>query len=220
MSLFDEKAKFCRDRPPVLTAKVGTNADLFPDVLRIYAKPGDRIADVTYGRGVFWREVDTSQYECHFTDLAEDIEPPAIGGVDMRDLPYDDESMNMVVIDPPYTHNLSTLKASIADCYNLNEEASESTSAGVLRLHDAGMVEALRVLRPDGTMVVKCQDQIESGKQRWEHIYILLFVTTRLDLSAEDLFVLVQGGAPAVRWPHQLHARKNHSYFWVFRKKK
>lgn len=105
LQLFDAAPKTVRDRRPVLTAKVGTNADLFPDILRIYAKPGDKIADVTYGRGVFWRKVDTSQYECFFTDLAKDIEPPAIGGVDMRDLPYEDESMDMVVIDPPYAYS-------------------------------------------------------------------------------------------------------------------
>jgi hypothetical protein len=31
---------------------------LFAQVAKLYFRPGDRIADVTYGKGVFWRQVD------------------------------------------------------------------------------------------------------------------------------------------------------------------
>ena len=193
----------------VLTSRVGKNADLFPEVLALYAKPGDAIADVTYGNGNFWKGVDTSQYDLHATDLAT--------GVDFRSLPYPDASLDMVVLDPPYIYNpKDTVKASISDPYRVNTTALGLTTVNaVLSLYLEGMTEAKRVLKRGGFLVVKCQDQIESGKQRWVHIDLYQYALT-LGLYPRDLFVLQQHGQPTIRWPHQHHARKNHSYFWVF----
>ena len=194
----------------ILTAKVGTNADIFPSILALYARPRDKIADVTYGKGVFWQQIDTDQYECLFTDLAD--------GVDMRDLPYDNESMDMVIIDPPYIYNPKrTVKASISDCYNINETLRLETNQDVLNLYLGGLQEAHRVLRRRGFCIVKCQDVIQSGKQNWNHISIY-DDAIKSGFYPKDLFILVQQGVPASRWKHQLHARKNHSYFWVFQK--
>jgi hypothetical protein len=83
---------------PVYTAIVGrTNAELIAEVARLYLRPGMRVADVTYGRGVFWRKVDTSVLDFHATDLSD--------GVDFRNLPYADDSLDLVVLDPPYMHD-------------------------------------------------------------------------------------------------------------------
>ena len=95
----------------VKSAHVGGNAELFASILRLHVRPGSRIADVTFGLGSFWREVDlaASGYELH----ASDIEAGANGAngiavesytapVDCRALPYPDASIDMVVLDPPY----------------------------------------------------------------------------------------------------------------------
>ncbi len=37
----------------VLTARIGTNADLLADAFRIFVPSGVTVADVTYGRGNF-----------------------------------------------------------------------------------------------------------------------------------------------------------------------
>ena len=196
----------------ILTALVGTNADLFPHILQLYAKPGDKIADVTYGRGVFWKNVDTSQYEFYPSDIQT--------GVDMCQLPYRDNSFNMVIIDPPYMHTPGTVEDSISGQYQVNAlaETGIRRTQDVIELYRLGMIEAKRILEPRGFMVVKCQDGIESGKQHWNHIALYNIAVVSLNMYGKDLFVLVQRNQPARRWPHQLHARKNHSYFWVFQK--
>lgn len=61
---------------------------------------------------------------------------------------------------------------------------------------------------------MKCQDQIQSGKQRWVHVELYDYAKS-LGFYGRDLFVLVQKTRPAIRWPVQKHARKNHSYLWV-----
>ena len=65
----------------ILSAHVGQNARLFADILRLHVPHGSKIADVTYGKGAFWKEVDPTRY----TLLASDLKT----GVDCRSLPYE-----------------------------------------------------------------------------------------------------------------------------------
>ena len=41
----------------VLSAAVANNSDRFADVLRLHVKRGALVADVTFGKGVFWRKI-------------------------------------------------------------------------------------------------------------------------------------------------------------------
>lgn len=75
---------------PIYTVHTGDNSGLIKKVSDLYFKDGDKIADVTYGRGVFWRQVDTSKYEIIGTDLKT--------GTEFRNLPYDDDAFNHTVI--------------------------------------------------------------------------------------------------------------------------
>ena len=53
----------------VHSAYFGTNDDVFPLILVVYVTKGAKIADVTYGKGVFWRNVKTAEYELWASDL-------------------------------------------------------------------------------------------------------------------------------------------------------
>jgi hypothetical protein len=78
------------------------------------------------------------------------------------------------------------------------------------------MLEAYRVLRVGGQLWVKCQDEVVSGQQRWTHIELLDQAET-LGFTALDLFLYIRPAA-TLQVKRQLHARKNHSYLWIFRK--
>ena len=186
----------------ILTARVGNNADLLVDCVKMYANFGDVIVDVTYGKGVFWQKIDLSLYDFKGTDLE--------GGVDFKNLPYGDASVDLLVLDPPYMHGGATIKASINDCYR-NQNTSH---ASVIRLYAGGILEAARVLKKKGRIFVKCQDEIESGKQRWSHLE-LMSILESFGFCALDLFVLQQKSVPAMRQKTQKTARKNHSFMVV-----
>jgi hypothetical protein len=188
----------------IYTAQQGTNADLIAAVARLYLRPGLRVADVTYGRGVFWQKVDLSQIDLLGTDLAD--------GTDFRELPYTDQSVDVVVLDPPYMHNPGRPQVD----YRNVETTRGMSHADIMLLYTEGMREAMRVLRLGGLLWVKCQDEIESGRQCWSHIEIEQDARD-LGFCAVDLFVLVRPAA-TVQVKRQLHARKNHSYLWVFRR--
>lgn len=200
------------DGTVVVSAYTGRNNVLIERVARLYAADGDRVADVTYGKGGFWKGVDTTRFDLLTTDR--------MTGVDFRHLPYDSESLDVVVLDPPYIYNpKGTVKSSISSVYQANESQPEigGTTSAVVDLYEEGMAEAERVLRPGGLLWVKCQDGIESGKPRWTHI-TLAHIGLELGYAMRDLFVLVQPSQPTIRWPHQYHARKNHSYLWIMEK--
>ena len=211
-------------KTPVLTARVGTNAELISEVARLYLKKGMLVADVTYGRGAFWNFKIPFDICIHKTDLFPLKNPMvnprdvmAVAGVekaDFRRLPYPSNSMDVVVLDPPYMHGGGTIKKSIAGCYG-NNKSGDWSHKKIVELYSGGIVEASRVLKDGGQLWVKCQDEIESGKQKWSHIEILDDAHFA-GFKSHDLFVLIQKTRPAQRQQKQHHARKNHSYLWVF----
>jgi len=65
----------------VFSASTGTNDEVFPNVLKLYVPAGSKIADVTFGQGVFWKKVEKDAYRVRPSDLRI--------GFDCRALPYD-----------------------------------------------------------------------------------------------------------------------------------
>lgn len=208
----------------VVSAHVGTNADVFPEVLALHVAPGARIADVTYGKGVFWRRIDRDKYEV----LASDIDT----GVDCRDLPYAATSLDAVVFDPPYMEGFfrsggtskagagthATFRDHYANGHEVPRRESKKWHAAVLELYVDGGREASRVLKRKGLLIVKCQDEVSANKQNLTHVEIIN-AYAELGFYCKDLFVVVRPNRPGVsRVIKQAHARKNHSYFLVFLK--
>jgi DNA modification methylase len=187
---------------PVLTGHIGTNADLFAAIMSLHASEGSVVADVTYGRGVFWKNIPDGLY----TLLKSDIQD----GVDFSDLPYEDSSIDILVLDPPYMHGGLTVKESINKCYKNQNTSHES----VVRLYAYGILEAARVLKKGGKIIVKTQDEIESGRQKHTHIELTQMLEM-FGFRILDTFVLIQETTPAMREKYQLSARKNHSFALV-----
>lgn len=208
----------------VLSAYVSGNSEVFPMILDLHVPRGATIADVTYGGGVFWRNVDLSAYKLLATDIAE--------GVDCRALPYEDQSLDAVVLDPPYMEGLlranSNHKAgagthtAFRNYYSNGDETSGGPKwhAAVTDLYYKAGAEAFRVLRDEGILIVKCQDEVSANRQWLTHVEIINHYQG-LGFYTKDLFVTMrQNKAGVSRLLKQVHARKNHSYFLVFIKTK
>ena len=201
----------------VFSASVGSNDDLFPQILSLYVAPGSVVADVSYGRGVFWRRVPKGLFKLLPSDLTT--------GTDARKLPYKDGELDCVVFDPPYMHTpggTAHVGHQNFEGYYRNNEANSGKKyhEAVLDLYFTSADEAWRVLRDGGIYIVKCQDEVCANRQRLTHVEIINELASK-GFVAEDLFVIVRNGKPGVsRILTQAHARKNHSYFIVFLKPK
>ena len=222
----------------VLSAHVGDNSDIFPQILSLHVPPGSKVADVTFGRGVFWRNVPAGVYEVLASDITAKGNNGVLDlfrvadGVDCRNLPYGDGSLDCVVLDPPYMEGLfrketdhlagSGTHAAFREHYSNGKATDEGPKwhDAVIRLYvDAGK-EAYRVLRKDGMFIVKCQDEVSANKQRLTHVEIITAFES-MGFYSKDLFVVVRVNKPGVsRMIKQEHARKAHSYFLVFQKRK
>ncbi|HLX94110.1 MAG TPA: DNA methyltransferase [Verrucomicrobiae bacterium] len=201
----------------VFSAYAGTNDVIFPYVLSLFVAKGSKVADVTYGKGVFWRRVPTDAYQLKKSDLKD--------GIDCRQLPYVDADLDCVVFDPPYMHTpggtAHVNHQNFERYYQNNAAGSEKKyHEAVLDLYFTAAKEAFRVLKEGGIYIVKCQDEVCANRQRLTHVEIINELTV-YGFVIEDLFVVVRNGKPGVSSIlTQGHARKNHSYFLVFLKPK
>jgi len=201
----------------VFSAQQGTNDGIFPSILKLYVATGSKIADITYGRGVFWRNVPKDHYRLLATDIKT--------GVDCRTLPYEDSSVDCVVFDPPYMHTPGGTAhvdhQNYENYYGNNVAANGSEKKyheAVLDLYFKTAYEAKRVLKPEGIFIVKCMDEVCANQQRLTHVELINEFYNH-GFVVEDLFVLLRNNRPGVsRILRQVHARKNHSYFLIFRK--
>ena len=201
----------------VFSAHQGTNDEIFPHVISLYVAPGSKVADMTYGKGVFWRKIPKGQFVLLATDLTT--------GIDCRKLHYEDGSLDAVVFDPPYMHTpggTAHVNHQNFEGYYQNNKTGNGTDKkyheAVLDLYFQTGKEASRILRGEGIFIVKCQDEVCANRQRLTHVEIINEYAG-CGFICEDLFVVVRTGKPGVsRVITQAHARKNHSYFLVFRK--
>ena len=198
---------------PIYTAKTGTNADQFPEILEIYVPLGSKVLDMTYGKGVFWRNVEG--YDLYTNDLDLELGEYSYDFADIEQ--FIANRFKAVVFDPPYASRSSNKNSLVGSMYK-NKEHGIATVEGMMQSYRDGMSEAHKLLIDKGILIVKCQDEISSGKQQWNHITILN-TANNIGFLAEDLFVMVRSSRPMMRHPYQLHARKNHSFWWIFRKK-
>src|SRR5262245_39924287 len=83
----------------VVTTIFGNNSDLLLAAGGLYIRDGDVVADVTYGKGVFWRQFDLSR----ITLLATDLHPiPPATKADFTKPIHKRGSLKVGVFDPPY----------------------------------------------------------------------------------------------------------------------
>ncbi|WP_419923862.1 DNA methyltransferase [Candidatus Poriferisocius sp.] len=199
----------------VFSAYAEGNDDVFPRIMDLYVAPSSVVADVTFGKGVFWRNVPNGMYQLLATDIQN--------GIDCRALPYSDGEIDCVVLDPPYMHSpggtAHTAHQAFERHYRNNGTGNRTNKKyheAVLSLYEDAGSEAHRVLRDKGVLIVKCQDEVCSNRQRFTHVEIMQ-AYEQMGFVAEDLFVVMRKNRPGVsRAVQQVHARKNHSYFLVF----
>lgn len=225
----------------ILSAHVAGNAEVFKQLAELHLPVGTTVADLTYGKGVFWQQVTPKKYRLIFSDIDAKVQHdklhdlPVETGIDSRELPYVDESLDGVVFDPPYMEGLFRNSATHLAGSGTHTTFRQHYSNGKAtpdgndqpKWHDAVLDlylktgrEVYRVLKSKGVFVVKCQDEVSANKQRLTHVEIISAYES-LGFYTKDLFVVMRTNKPGIsRLKSQIHARKNHSYFLVFQKMK
>lgn len=149
------------DKPVMAIDTYPTNGHLVEACARLgYLRKEWRTLDPTYGLGVFWSVWRPDVL------VASDLDPaksPTGVGVDATALPYPDRSFDCVVIDGPYKLN-GTPDEAVDGRYGVHVPARWQDRMSLL----ARMLQEGERVLADGYLLFKCQDQVCSGKVRWQ----------------------------------------------------
>jgi hypothetical protein len=193
------------DQAEVVAVKAWpSNAHLIRDVARLGYLRG-HVCDVTYGLGTFWKLWMPERLTCH---------DKALDGVDFRHLPYDDETFDAVVFDPPYKLSGTPALGDFDARFGIDVPVRWQDR---LALICDGARECARVTAAYGHLLVKVQDQVCSGAMRWQTDEVTA-VATSCGLTKVDRFDLLGGGRSQPAGRRQVHARQRPSTLLVFRR--
>lgn len=180
-----------------------TNARAIADAATLGHLDGT-VVDLTWGRGRFW-----TMWRPHHL-ISCDLHTTADIQCDFTKLPFPDNSFDVAVFDPPYKYSGTPRHA-----LDLNGGYGIETAQTVEDRDDlivAGCAEAARVA--SRRVLVKCQDQVVSGRKRWQ-TWIVAAAMHDLGWRLADRLE-VWGMRPQPSGRRQVHARQTTSSLLVF----
>lgn len=166
--------------------------------------------DVTFSKGVFYKHLPEPRLKFDLYPQVEGVEQASADN-----LPLPDTSLTSLVFDPPFKASNSNVKGIIEQRFTAFKSVPELWS-----FYGRALQEFMRVLHPRGIVVFKCQDTVSSGINWMTHFQVEK-MAEEVGFGTLDLFILQ---AKSTIWSpnmaHQVHARKSHSFFYVFQKPK
>jgi len=173
--------------------------------------------DPTYSKGNFYKKgIPQPRLKYDISPVTDDTIQ-----ADCCNLPLDDNSMRSIVFDPPFLATTSkNLYVKNRNNIMVKRFGVFPTEKELHRFYIEALKEFNRVLKDDGWLIFKCQDKVSAGQQYFSHVFVCA-KAIKLGFYPKDLFVLLSKNRLVAKWQrNQQHARKFHSYFWVFQKNK
>lgn len=133
-------------------------------------------------------------------------------------IPLGNESVSTIMFDPPFImggqeyRNDKEGSSIIAKRFTSFKDFDELKA-----MYFSSLKEFYRILKKNGIVIFKCQDCVSSGKNHFTHSMVMNFAVN-IGFYPKDLFILLSN-TRILDGREQQHARKYHSYFWVFQKK-
>ena len=165
--------------------------------------------DPTYSKGNFYKEIPQPKLKFDLNPQSEDVTQ-----ADCTKLPLADSSISSIVFDPPFmfgTHgqtknNIMNKRFTMFDIW-----------PKLCIMYQDSIKEFYRILKKKGILAFKCQDYTDS-KTTMTHCLVYQWATA-IGFYAKDIFILVATGGRIYN-PKlvQRHARKFHSYWFIFQK--
>lgn len=191
-----------------------TNGDLIAAVAELgYLRSNCVTLDCTYGEGVFWKKWRPSPGYLIGTDLVPRKCLPPMGPSDFTRLPFRTNAFGAVVFDPPYKLN-GTPNPETDERYGVDVPMTWQERHALIR---AGMDECYRCLSRRGYLLLKCQDQVSSGKVRWQTDEFTAHAAS-LGLKKVDRLDMLGTSREQPGGRRQVHAHGRPSTLLVFQK--
>jgi hypothetical protein len=172
--------------------------------------------DCTYSRGLFWKNLPSPKIKSDLVPLSSEVLE-----ANSEHLPFEDSSMNSIMYDPPFVISGKLYKENKEGSSVIAKRFEGYTSYEKLTSnYYMSLLELYRICDKNGIVVMKSQDTVSGGKNHFTHV-MAMNMAIRIGFYPRDLFILLAKmriNSFGAKWNTQEHARKYHSYFWVFEK--
>jgi len=193
--------------------------EIIQNIIDLHIDSGIIDCDPTYSTGVFYKKNKITPPKYKF-DLYPQVDK--VEKANSTNLPLDNESINSIMFDPPFVVSKGpSLKSKKKGSNIISSRFSSYESIPLLwEYYSKSISEFYRILKKDGVLIFKCQDTVSGGKNYFSHNYVMNKALEN-GFYPKDLFILLaKSRLISGNMKNQQHARKYHSYFWVFKKKK
>ena len=201
------------EKKPVIRTVGDNQHQILRDIQTLYL-PNGAECDPTYSKGVFYKEGTGVIDPPMKFDLFPRNEETKKATAD--DLPLGNESISSIIFDPPFMAGYTKKKPTgiMGERFHGFRYVPD-----MWEWYSKCIVEFNRVLKDKGILVFKCQDTVSSGKNWFSHSYVMN-EAVKNGFYPKDMFVLTaKSRMIGANHSNQKHARKFHSYFWVFEKR-
>lgn len=193
--------------------------EIIKNILHLHVPQGFIDVDPTYSKGNFYKNGEIKQPTWKF-----DINPQTEGteAACATDLPLAGDSVNCINFDPPFVMGSGPSINNPKKGSNIiiSRFSSFKNPKELLSFYKKAILEFYRILNNNGILIFKCQDCCISGKNLMSHVAVMN-IAYNIGFYPKDLFILnAKSRLISGKVKNQLHARKFHSYFWVFQKMK
>jgi hypothetical protein len=187
--------------------------EIIRDILYLHTDNKKIDCDPTYSIGNFYKK-GIEQPEYKFDKF------PQIEGVieaTSDKLPLKDSSIRTIMFDPPFVIGGETYDKSVEGSCIISKRFTQFGSFEKLKkMYLDSLREFARVLVMGGIVIFKCQDCVCGGLNHFTHSWVMN-EAIKMGFYPKDLFILLARNR-INDGRKQQHARKYHSYFWVFKK--
>lgn len=200
---------------PIIRSVYQSNAEALTAIESLHCPEGFE-CDITFGNGGFWKGRKRPKKCFDITPLQAHV----IEACSMN-LPLKSASLSNAVFDPPFLTYVKNGRDHKDGAVRMTAKFGGYWTYNELETHYRGTLkEAMRVLKPDGKLIFKCQDIIHNHRMHCTHANVINWAALE-GMRLLDLFILTASHRmPGPQKGKQRHARIFHSYFLVFIKPK
>lgn len=205
--------KPARTYEPLSSVWSGTDGELIEAMLNFYPSiDPEPILDSTHNAGRFWKD---SPRKVVSMDIDPKHEPQIVA--DNRIMKgVRANQFGVVVFDPPHVGPQGrdkSVKRFDVD-FGATMECGKEHGWTLSYLYPPFLKQAKRVLKPEGLLLAKITDMVNSHRSRWAHCDFMRMAEDA-GFTVCDLIVKVRNGPMvSTKWKEAHHARKRHC-FWI-----